>query len=49
MHVALRCPKSKQLVVDGVDVVPEVHVVLDKVNKVSYHNYNIRLQHFQRK
>src|SRR4029077_14790512 len=31
LHVALRVPKSAQLFVDGVDVVPEVHAVLDKM------------------
>jgi len=32
MHVGLRCPKGKSLYVDGEDVVPAVHNVLDKVN-----------------
>jgi glucose-6-phosphate isomerase len=31
LHVALRAPKGKSIVVDGVDVVPEVHLVLDKM------------------
>ena len=31
LHVALRAPKEEQIVVDGVDVVPEVHAVLDKM------------------
>lgn len=31
MHVALRCPRGKSLIVDGEDVVPAVHSVLDKV------------------
>lgn len=31
MHVALRAPKGKQIMVDGADVVPEVHAVLDKI------------------
>jgi glucose-6-phosphate isomerase len=31
MHIALRCPKSKQLFVDGKDVVPDVHDTLDKI------------------
>jgi glucose-6-phosphate isomerase len=31
LHVALRAPKSAQIFVDGVDVVPEVHAVLDKM------------------
>ncbi len=30
-HTALRLPKDASLVVDGIDVVPEVHKVLDKV------------------
>ncbi len=31
LHIALRAPKSVQIVVDGVDVVPQVHAVLDKM------------------
>jgi len=31
LHVALRTPRGKQILVDGQDVVPEVHVVLDKM------------------
>ncbi len=31
LHVALRAPKSEQIFADGVDVVPEVHAVLDKM------------------
>jgi len=31
LHIALRAPKSEKILVDGVDVVPEVHVVLDKM------------------
>ena len=31
LHVALRSPKGKSIFVDGVDVVPEVHGVLDKM------------------
>jgi glucose-6-phosphate isomerase len=31
LHVALRAPKSESIVVDGQDVVPEVHAVLDKM------------------
>ena len=31
LHVALRMPKSESLVVDGVDVVAEVHDVLDRM------------------
>jgi len=32
LHVALRAPKSEKIVVDGQDVVPEVHAVLDKMS-----------------
>jgi glucose-6-phosphate isomerase len=32
LHVALRTPRGKQIVVDGKDVVPEVHAVLDKMS-----------------
>src|SRR5438874_8397096 len=31
LHVALRAPKGEKIVVDGEDVVPQVHVVLDKM------------------
>ena len=31
MHIALRSPKGKRFMVDGEDVVPEIHNVLDKV------------------
>jgi len=32
LHVALRAPKNQSLWIDGTDVVPEVHVVLDKMS-----------------
>jgi glucose-6-phosphate isomerase len=32
LHVALRAPKNAKIVVDGQDVVPEVHAVLDKMS-----------------
>ncbi len=32
LHVALRAPKKESILVDGVDVVPEVHGVLDKMS-----------------
>jgi len=31
LHVALRAPRGEQILVDGQDVVPEVHAVLDKM------------------
>jgi glucose-6-phosphate isomerase len=31
LHIALRAPKSETILVDGVNVVPEVHAVLDKM------------------
>jgi glucose-6-phosphate isomerase len=31
LHVALRAPRTEKIVVDGEDVVPEVHSVLDKM------------------
>ncbi len=31
LHVALRAPKGQSILVDGKDVVPEVHAVLDKM------------------
>ncbi len=33
LHVALRAPKGASIVVDGVNVVPEVHAVLDKMGE----------------
>src|SRR5271156_2359723 len=35
LHVALRAPKGESIVVDGEDVVPEVHAVLDKMGAFS--------------
>ena len=35
LHVALRAPENEQIFVDGVDVVPQVHVVLDRMAAFS--------------
>ncbi|PWT89827.1 MAG: glucose-6-phosphate isomerase, partial [Proteobacteria bacterium] len=35
LHVALRAPKSASIQVDGVNVVPQVHAVLDKMSAFS--------------
>jgi glucose-6-phosphate isomerase len=35
LHVALRAPKTEKIFSDGVDVVPEVHAVLDKMAAFS--------------
>ena len=35
LHVALRAPREASIVVDGADVVPEVHAVLDKMAAFS--------------
>ena len=35
LHVALRAPKGESIVVDGEDVVPQVHAVLDKMGDFS--------------
>src|SRR4029434_4979580 len=32
LHVALRAPKGASIVVDGEDIVPQVHAVLDKMS-----------------
>ncbi len=32
LHVALRAPRGERMLVDGVDVVPEVHAVLDRMS-----------------
>jgi glucose-6-phosphate isomerase len=31
LHIALRAPRSERIVVDGINVVPEVHAVLDRM------------------
>jgi Phosphoglucose isomerase len=36
MHIALRAPRTKKLIVDGADVVPDVHAVLSKVHRTHY-------------
>lgn len=36
LHTALRAPKTEQVVVDGVDVVPKVHAVLDRMAAFSF-------------
>src|SRR5438874_7804986 len=33
LHVALRAPKGTSIIVDGTNVVPEVHVVLDRMTE----------------
>jgi glucose-6-phosphate isomerase len=33
LHVALRAPRTSSIVVDGADVVPQVHAVLDKMSE----------------
>src|ERR1700740_1783824 len=35
LHVALRAPKGESIIVDGEDVVPQVHAVLDKMADFS--------------
>jgi glucose-6-phosphate isomerase len=35
LHVALRAPKGQSIIVDGEDVVPQVHAVLDKMADFS--------------
>jgi glucose-6-phosphate isomerase len=35
LHIALRAPKDESIVVDGANVVPEVHAVLDKMADFS--------------
>src|SRR6202051_706361 len=35
LHVALRTPKGESIVVDGEDVVPQVHAVLEKMAQFS--------------
>ncbi len=35
LHVALRAPKNESIMLDGEDVVPQVHAVLDKMTEFS--------------
>ncbi len=35
LHIALRAPRGTSIVVDGKDVVPEVHAVLDAMGDFS--------------
>jgi glucose-6-phosphate isomerase len=35
LHIALRAPRGERIVVDGEDVVPEVHAVLDRMSDFS--------------
>jgi glucose-6-phosphate isomerase len=35
LHVALRAPRRESIVVDGTDVVPEVHAVLDRMSEFA--------------
>ncbi len=35
LHIALRAPKNEHIIVDGLDIVPEVHAVLDKMAAFS--------------
>jgi glucose-6-phosphate isomerase len=37
LHVALRAPRDAHILVDGNDVVPEVHAVLDKMTEFANH------------
>jgi glucose-6-phosphate isomerase len=37
LHIALRAPQGQAIVVDGADVVPEVHAVLDKMTRFCDH------------
>jgi glucose-6-phosphate isomerase len=44
LHVALRMPKGCSIVVDGVDVVPQVHAMLDKMSNFANQLRNGQLQ-----
>src|SRR5436309_9054869 len=37
LHVALRAPKDQVILVDGTNVVPEIHAVLDKMSTFYNH------------
>tara|TARA_R110001592_G_scaffold148073_1_gene372685 strand:- start:22801 stop:24468 length:1668 start_codon:yes stop_codon:yes gene_type:complete len=36
LHTALRAPESERIVVDGVDIVPEIHTTLDRMAAFSF-------------
>ena len=38
LHVALHVPKGASIIVDGEDVMPQVHVVLDKMANFCHHD-----------
>lgn len=40
LHTALRAPKEESIMLNGIDVVPEVHVVLDKMADFTRRIYN---------
>ena len=42
LHTALRAPEGKQIVVDGKDVVPEVHKVLERMERFARNVRNDR-------
>ena len=44
LHVALRAPEGQSIIVDGKDVVPEVHAVLDKMAGVLREGPQRRLE-----
>ena len=37
LHITLHAPRDHKILVDGVDVVTEVHAVLDKMSAFSNH------------
>ena len=48
LHVALRAPKGQSIMVDGKDVVPDVHAVLDKDGRVLREDPGRRVERLHR-
>ncbi len=44
LHVALRAPKGQSILVDGEDVVPQVHDVLDRMSSFAAQDQERRLE-----
>ncbi len=43
LHVALRSPENEHIFVDGVDVVPEVHAVINRMAAFSFDQWGVEL------
>ena len=48
LHIALRAPPSERILVDGVNVVPDVHAVLDRMKVLAASRAQRRMDRSQR-